>query len=462
MSVNNFFSPTANDPIVSTLFLMHFPEVYNKLVKRFPRQRSLDFLRTLGRYEPVKQTSYNIHEEDQIMDYITIAAVSNTGSFQVTITLSNPSDYAESGTRSYPRVSDRVEFINGAQGLIVSKNVASAFAHTITIQPINQAVYNVQTAAQVGDVLGIFSGAHEEGGTGYSEVLLPTTTVFTNQTQIFREYMSVTSSEQGNETWVDFTYPQTHPKAGESGRFYFIKAEADMVDRFMLKRELGLFTDDINDANLLAPSGSGNVVRTTRGFIPHLKQYAQQMDYVNQPTMAVFDTMVRLLNKVYGDKENMLMMGLNFGLGLKNFGLDMFKNGSVIYGNDGIAQDALKLGFKTLENSMGYTFHCQQVQALNHAATTGLSGMSYPDVAILVPMTKVKDTETGQDMDAFAVKYKKAAGMGARDWYKVWEIGGNSDRGTDNRLVRELHYQSEEGAQVYGGQRFIYITKKAA
>jgi hypothetical protein len=65
-------------------------------------------------------------------------------------------------------------------------------------------------------------------------------------------------------------------------------------------------------------------------------------------------------------------------------------------------------------------------------------------------------------MDSFAVKYKKAAGKGARDWYKIWETGGNSDAGTDASLKRELHVASEEGAQIYGAKRFIYCSKKVS
>ncbi len=458
MSVNAFFNPTINDSIVSSLELMHMPEVYNKLVGRFPLQRDLDFLKDLNRMIPVNQTAYSIHEENRIMDSIVIASKTNPSGTLVRITLDSTS-HTVSGTRSAPRVYDRVEFLNGAQGLVVAKNVTVDSAHTIDVQRVSS-LYDVVAAAVAGDTVGIFSTAHNEGGSGQTEILVPTTTVFQNQVQIFRDYSAVTSSEQGNQTYVEFTFPAGHPRAGESGKFLYIKGESDMVDRFMIKREVGLLTNDINDANLTV---GGNLVRTTRGFIPHIQRYGELMDYVNQPSMSTLDTAVRLMNTNYSEKEAMVLMGLNFSLGFKNFGVDLMKNGAVLYNStSGQAIDSVKLGFKTIGFASGHTFHMKGIAALSHADTTGIAGMKYSDLAIFCPTGKVLDKKTETNMDAFAVRYKKAQGKGARDWYKIWETGGNSDAGTDATLLRNLNISSEEGGQVYGAKRFIYCSKKVA
>lgn len=458
MAVNAFFNPTINDPIVSSMELMHMPEVYSRLVKRFPKQRDLDFLKEMGRMIPVKQTTWNWHEENKLIDSILIAGKSNTGTADVIITL-DASNHINSGKKSYPRKFDRVEFTNGAQGLIIDKNTSSDNAHTITVRPIS-ALHDVRSAASVGDLVGMFSTAHLEGGTGYTEILVPTTTVFNNQTQIFRDYMSVTSTEQGNQTWVDFTFPDGHPRAGESGRFLYIKGEADMVDRFHIKRELGLFTNDISDASLTDPT-TGDAIRTTRGFIPHIKRYGELMDYVGQPGMDTLDTMVRLANKNYSDPQFAVLHGLNFGIGLKNFGVDLMKNGAVVYNNTtGGQMDAVKLGFTTYSLN-GYEFMFKRLNVFSHADTTGLTGMSYSDLAIACPLGTVKDPKTKEEAPSFCIRYKKATGKGPREWYKIWEVGGNSDAGTDARLIRELHIESEEGAELHGAKQFMHISKKA-
>jgi hypothetical protein len=461
-----FFAPNINDPLISTLALVHKPDIYSKLIGRYPRQRFLDFLTLMGRMVPVAQTSYSTTEENRIMNPITIGAVSNPSGTNALITLGPGSyftDPATSASYSYPRVGDRVEFINGTQGYIIAKNVATPNAHTITVQAVN-ANYNPFTASNVGDYVGLFSMAYAEGGTGPTEVLVPQIDTFSNNCQIFYDWMSVTSSEQGNETWVKYDFPDDHPMAGQSGNFYFIKAEADMVDRFKLKRELGLFTNDIGDGSVIDPINNSNFpIRFTRGFIPTLRNYAQGMDYVGQPGMGTFDAIVRLMNKNYSELENMLLMGLNFGLGFKNFGVDLMKNGAFVYNSStGEQMDATSLGFKTLEYSTGHTFHCQTLAALAHADTTGLPGMTYPDIAIVAPMQKVTDKNTGMEMDPFAVKYKKPEGKGANKFFKIWETGGNSPNGTDKTLTRSLNMECEEGAQVYGAQRFVLITKKAA
>lgn len=462
MAVNAFFNPTINDPIVSSMELMHMPDVYRKLVGRYPRQRDLGFFKEMGRMAPVRQTTYQIHEENRLIDYVTIAGHTNPSGSLVRITL-DASNHTSAGTKSYPRLYDRVEFLNMAQGLIVAKNTSVANAHTIDIQPVS-ASHNVIAAAVTGDALGMFSQAHDEGGDGRREILVPTTTVFNNQVQLFRDKMKVTSSEQGNETWIkDFTFPAGHPRAGETGAFLYIKGEADMIDRYELQREIGLMTNDISDSGLtIQVDGVDTPVRTTRGFIPHVKQYGELMDYVNQPGMGTFDTIVKIQNKNYSDKESMIMMGLNFALGFKNFGVDLLKDGARIYSSGSGEMDAVSLGFKSIQFPTGHVFHLKGLEALSHADTTGLPGMVYPDLAIVCPTGTVKDAKTSMEMDAFAIKYKVAEGKGARGTYKIWETGGNSDAGTNSSLTRTLEVACEQGAQVYGGKRFIYCSKKAS
>ena len=420
----------------------------------------------MGRMVPVEQTSYTSTEENRILNPITIGSYTNGSGNNVVITLGPGSYFTPPNTSasySYPRVNDIVQFTNGTIGFIIAKNVTTPNAHTITVSPMS-AAYNVQTACNVGDEVAITSMAFAEGSSGPTEMLIPQIDTFTNNTQIYYDMADTTSSEEGNRTWVGYKFPEGHPKAGEVGDFYYIKAEGDTVVRFNLKRELGALTNDISDNSIIDPQGSTYSIRTTRGFIPTLRTYGQGLDYVGNPGMGTFDSIVRLMNKNYSVKENMLLMGLNFGLGFKNFGVDVLKNGSVIYNQaTGSEMDSISLGFKTLEFSTGHTFHTQVLDALAHADSTGLPGMAYPDLAMIVPMNeKVVDKTTGTSMDVFAMRYKKPKGKGANKFWKYWETGGNSDAGTDNSLQRRINFQCEEGAQIYGAQRCVLITKKAA
>jgi len=460
MDLHGFAVARITDQDVTGLDLMHKPEIYNKLVGQFPKQRDLLWLQELGMYEPVKQTSWSWHEENRLISSVTIAAKSAVVAGKtVRITL-DASDHYESGKYSYVRKNDRVEFSNGVQGVVIAKSEAVAGAHTIDVQRVHSTM-NPVDAAVVGAKIGVFSMAFAEGGVGYDKVVMPKTKTFTANVQHFREDFKVTSSEQGNKSWVEFKNVAGLPGGpdGTTG-FYFIKAQADAYDTFMFKRALGLLTNHGNDEEIIVNSDEPGV-RTTRGLIPHVKQYSQRMDYATKPTMGTFDTMIRLLNKNHSDQDNICLMGLDFALVLKDFGTDLMKNGGVLYNSsNGQAMDSVALGFNVWEfPTTGYRFHFKALRDLAHADTTGLPGFSYPGMAIVCPTNKRKDPVSGEQFSPVCIRYKTQSGDGARGWYKMWETGAYAQRATDDKLERRLHLASEEGTQVMGAGRFIFCEK---
>lgn len=449
-----------NNERVSALDLMHEPEIYKKLVGQYPKQKDLMFLQMMGAIkEVVGQSTFQWHEENKIISPITIAAKATVAAgVTVRITL-DAADHYDSGAYSYIRKNDIVEFANGAKGIVISKNTSVPSAHTVDIQQIN-ADYDVVAAAVVGAKVGIFSMGFAEGGVGYNATIMPKTTTYSNNLQIFREDFIVTTSEQGNKSWVEFTWPEGYPNAGQKAKFYFIKAEGDTYDRFMLKRELGMMTGAQDNGAIIVNSDEV-AVKTTRGFIPHITQYSNLMDYATKPTMGTFDTMMRILNKNYSDSDNYCLMGLDFSLVLKDFGTDLMKNGAVLYNSaDGRAMDATALGFSTYTfPTTGYNFHFKRLAALSHADSTGLPGFSYSGMAIICPTGKKKDAKTGEMQDPLSIRYKNPIGGGNKSWYKLWETGAGAATPTDSTLVRRMHLQSEEGIQTFGAARFIKVTK---
>lgn len=461
MDSQAFAAAAITDGIVTGLDIMHKPEIFNKLVGQFPKQRDLLFLQELGQYEPVKQTEFSWHEENRILASATIAAkatvVANT---TVRITLA-AEDHYDGGQYSYPRKNDRVEFANGVQGVIISKNTTVNGAHTIDVQRVN-ATMDPVAAAVVGAKLGIFSMAFAEGGVGYDATIVPKTTTYTAKCQIFRDKFTVTGSEEGNQSWVEFPTPAGLPGVDGKSGFFFVKAQADTYDRFMLKRELGLLTNAQDDGAVIVNAGEP-AVRTTRGFIPHVKQYSSLMDYAQKASMTTFDTMIRLLNKNHSDQDNLCLMGLDFALVLKDFGTDIMKNGGVLYNSSsGGAMDSVALGFSTYEfPTTGYKFHFKPLRALSNPDSTGLPGFTYSGLAILCPTSKRQDAKTGEMMAPLCIRYKKPIGGGARGWYKLWETGANASVPTNDVLNRNMEIQSEEAMQVFGAGRFIYCSKAA-
>lgn len=467
MSIQAFASTLgATDAIVSGFDLMHMPEVFRYLVGQYPMQKDLNFLDEMGASEEVKQTTFQWQEENRLNAPFTIAAkatVVGPGT-TVRITLS-ADDHNSNGAYSNVRVNDRVEFPRtGAKGFVIAKNETVANAHTIDVQRVNSD-YDVVAAAVVGQKVGIFSMGFAEGGRGYAQSLLPILSTFTGRVQLFRETFKVTTSEQTNKTWVEFEWPQGYTNAGEKGGFYFIKAEGDTYDRYNFKRELGLLTNAQDDGNIVI--GSDPAIRQTKGFIPHVKQYGELMDYASKPTMGTFETFQRLLNKNFSDPDVMGIMGLEFGMGLTSFGTDLTKAGGVLYNSsNGKPMDSLSLGFNMYEFATGYRFHMKGMRALNSADTTGLVGSVYPGLCIISPTgnKKAKVDGVAKQVAPITVRWKRVVGGGAQDGgvngrYKMWYTGGGADTPTDDTLTRQLNIAAEEGMQVMGAKRFIYCAK---
>lgn len=458
--LQSFAVKAVTDGNVSALDLMHMPSVYNKLVGQYPEQDDLMFLQVLGHMqEVVNQTTYQWHEENRLLSPITVAAKATViANKTVRITL-DAADHYDSGKYSYVRTHDTVEFANGAKGVVIAKNNAVPGAHTIDVQRMNSK-YDVVAATVVGAKVGVTSMAFAEGGAGYNETIMPKTTVYTGKLQIFRDTFEITTSEQGNGTWVDFTWPAGYPNAGQSGRFYFIKAEGDTFKRYRKKRELGLMINDQNDEDIIIDADEP-AIRTTRGFVPHVQQYSNLMGYANKPTMSTFDTMIRIQNKNYGDRVNLVLNGLDFGLALKDFGTDLMAKGAVLYNSSsGEPMESVSLGFSAF-NFPGtqYTYHFKSCRAFADADTTGLPGFKYSGMAIVCPTSKKKDPKSGNMEDPMCIRYKTPIGGGAKGWYKLWEHGGGAQVPTNGLLKRTMEIQSEEGIQVFGAARFTKIDK---
>lgn len=445
----NFSAQSMNGTIVSALDMINKPQMYNKLVGRYPKQRDLGWLDAMGKLIPVKGDEYNHHEEDILIPVQVIASVANGSGSDVIVTLDS-SSHANSGKNSYPRIGNLVQFKNKATGLIIDKSEVSDNAHTITVRPVN-ASQNVQTAAIAGDSFIVYSSAFESGTSGFTKAVIPTVTKVTNQLQTFSEFFQIDSHAEEDETWITYTNPTT--KQSESR--YHIKGEADTVDRFLMQEELGLFITPQSDANL--KDLNNNKILTTKALIPTLEESGNIIDYTTAPTMTTYDNLIKLWNSNFADEEHIMGEGLNFSLKNKNFHVDLAKNGAISYntfgGGDNGSKRALELGFASV-SYCGYTIHIKRMNILSHASTTGAPGFPYPDYFITIPMGKGRDPKTRELIDYFAIRYKKLGGKGNRDHWKVWETGGGSDAGTDSSLKRRVNYASVKGLQMFGAKRY--------
>lgn len=448
-----FAASEMTDILVSSMDMIHMPEEYYRLVGRYPKQTDIDWIEQMGKMIKVQQTDYYHHEEGRIIQAPVIADKANSGSADVIITLASESHYL-SGTRSYPRVKNLVQFSNGATGLVIAKSTTTPSAHTITVRPVNSD-QDVRTAAVVGATFICYSYAFEEGASGPDESVIPDVTKFSNQLMIFKDKFTVTSSEETNKTWFEVPTPD-----GGWGRAYYLKGEADTADRFRLAEQFGLFITPKSD-NLV--DADSNTIRTSRALIPTMEQYANIMEYSTEVTMDLYNTLSKTINKNYGDSEYVLGMGLNFSQKNTAFLSAFGKNGAVVYnsfgGGDMGSKKALSLGFNSIEMD-GYTYHTKKLNVLSHADTTGAAGFPYPDYCLAIPMGKGADPRSGEMIDYFGIRYKEwNNGPAGKGTYRRWETGGNAPVPTDASLKRSLNLASEKGLQVFGSKRYVLIKK---
>jgi hypothetical protein len=451
----NFAAEQMTGTLVSAMDYIHKPEVFNKLVGRYPLQTDIDLFEKMGKLSQVSSDTYHHHEEDELVPVQVIASVANGSGSDVVVTLASAS-HSNSGANSFPRVGNLVQFKNLATGLIVSKSVVTPSAHTITVRPVN-ASQNVQAAAIAADSFIVYSGAFEEGTSGFNQSVIPTTNKVTGQLQTFSEFFKVTSHEEANQTWVTFTNPITKQKEAR----YYVKGEADTADRFRMQEVQGLFLTPQSDAGLT--NAAGTAIATTKALIPTLTDSANLVDYTTAPTMTTYDNIIKLLNNNYSAQgEFMLGEGLGFSLKNKDFHIDFAKNGGIQYntfgGGENGSKKALEIGFSSV-SYCGVTFHIKRLSILSHAGTTGASGFPYTDYFIVIPMGQGYDPKGKEMIDYFGIRYKKLGGKGVREHFKVWETGGGSEAGTDSSLTRSINYASVKGLQVFGAKRYVLGRK---
>lgn len=183
--------------------------------------------------------------------------------------------------------------------------------------------------------------------------------------------------------------------------------------------------------------------------MPNLELNAPKLYYDNNPTVALFEQIIRLRRKLNQGRECMLQCGYEFLLKAKDIITQFGVNGSMVYNRSTVDLniDQIKIG--------GFTFNMKELMILNHPDITALPGFNYPWYFIIAPMDKTKDAKTGIMKDAFSIMWKRAKGGGARGHYKIWETGADADTPTDDQAVKRIHIRCRKGTRVVAASKFI-------
>jgi hypothetical protein len=196
-------------------------------------------------------------------------------------------------------------------------------------------------------------------------------------------------------------------------------------------------------------NGTQVAVATTMGYMPNLELNAPKLYYDNNPTVALFEQIIRLRRKLHQGKECLMQAGYEFLLKAKDIVTQFGANGGMVYN-----RQAVDLNINQIEIG-GFKFNLKELSILNHPTITALPGFNYPWYFIIAPMDRTKDSKTGIMKNAFSVMWKKQQGGGVRGHYKMWTTGADADVPTDDQAVRRVHLRTRKGTRVVAASKFI-------
>lgn len=380
------------------------------------------------------------------------------------LVLANESHSPQTGTHagkfSYPRQGQHILFSNNSEWRIAGVDKNTAFAHKLFLQKVQAAMPSLAaTIPLVGSTYGgnrfiIPTNSWEEATRGQQEGLVPAPKAHTSWLQTFTEKYKVTDLAQGNRTYG-------YNWRGKDINFTYVKGIEDTEIRMAAAMDNGLFLqnkDDGNLSNIDPETGEARSVYTTNGYIQNLEVNAQKIYYDTTPSVSLFRQIGRFRRSMQQGGRVMIFAGSEVMFTMEDLISTLGINGAMIYN-----RQAVDLGVSTIKTG-GVVYNIKPLNVLDHPKFGGAPGFPYPKYFIVAPMDKMNDAKTNIPRNAFQVIYKKATGVGARGWYKIWETGANSmsGSGVDGQAIRRIHIWAHLGMQVVGATKHILGKPLAA
>jgi hypothetical protein len=467
---NDFsIASSETNPLISNMSFLLKPQVGGTMFNINPLETDIGEMFKMGLEEEVKGEEIIHHEANQKFDApfvnssATQASVYGTASVgngdpalydsldyvQLASTSHSPSSGTNAGKFSYPRVGQLIQFKNRGTWRITGKRITVDSAHRLYLAKVNSdapSLANTLTSAggvYGGDQFAIIGSAFEEATHGMQTGIVPTSKTYTNYLQTFSEYYDVTDLAATNETYplkwdgqmIDFVYP---------------RGFSDTEERFAFLESAGLFLTPRGSAIPgFDKNGTAVTMDTTQGYMPNLEQNAAKLYYDANPTVALFEQIIRLRRKQNQGKDCLMKCGYEFLLKAKDIITQFGVQGGMTYNRKDVDLniDKVRIG--------GFNFSMKELTILNHPQITALPGFNYPWYFVIAPMDKSKDSKTGIMHNAFSIMWKKARGKGARGHYKLWRTGADSPEGNDDQAVERIHIRTRKGTRVVGATKFI-------
>lgn len=467
---NNFsIGSSEKFPLISNFSFMLEPDVNGTLFDINPMETDMGDMMKAGLMREVHNEDDIIHHEDNEIFDTPIVNTSTTqanvygtaaGSdpaamvgkpyIQLAAESHSPSSGDYTGKYSYPRVGQTIQFKNGGHWRITGKRETVDSAHRLYLDKINSNTPDLAaTITQVGSTYGgdlfiVPSSAWEEATAGQQTGLVPTTKTYNSYLQTFYDKYEITDWQERNKTYKMMWH-------GKPTNFVYVRGMEKTEIRFGASEDYGLYlTPRGTNIPGFDENGNATLISTTQGYFPNLETNAPKLYYDSNPTVNLFRQIARLRRKLLQGPKMVCQYGSEFGINVEDIISQFGVNGAIVYNRKDI-----DLGFRAVKTN-GMEVYMKEMRSLNHPKFAGAPGFPYPYQFVIAPYDKISDPKGGIPRNAYEVLYKKMVGGGARDHYKIWELGANAQRPTTAKLNRTIHMASRKGMRVVAAGKFIY------
>lgn len=374
------------------------------------------------------------HEDGFILNNIQIQSFTGGASPGATAVITiAAADYQESGTRS-PFSPNMTAKIDNTDLFIISKNQATPFAHTLTVQPIGaSSTATLNTILAAGKTVVPIGSAYAEQ-TGYQEGQANIPVLFTENLGISKNKItfSGTAATQKQKT------PQSYTGA------LYLPDEYDFKTFIQHKEEIS-FTALLG-AGGTANDEDGNTMNVVKGVIPQILERGNDYPYNTTITLEDMYNWTKILMRERAGNEHDMKMGLNAHAIVEKLTTDVMKNGARLYLDNQNGSTIKKIRMVDFGYNgfflNGFMFYTKQAVEFNHPKVTSASGQSYPWYIMITPVAMTKDKLTGQAMYTTQIGYKAAPGPHGINFDRKFQlrIGGDSST-TPNSEIDEINYR---------------------
>ena len=346
------------------------------------------------------------------------------------------------------RVGDQVLIAGGGQTVTARVSVAAAADANdrITVQPYAHShLSDLSFVDGDDDCTILVFGSENAKGVGYvgGRSNEPSFTTFTNKPIILKDQYEVSGSDVSQIGWVEVSGEQ-----GESGYYWYMKAEAETRSRFMDYLEMSMIESELVAGNsaIALPTDGGAGTAGTEG-------------------LAEFDAILAEFDKNGAIEENMMFLNRTTALAIDDMlaTMNSHGHGGTSYGVFENDEDmALNLGFSGFRRG-SYDFYKSDWKYLNDLATRGginanaTGGEAIRGVFIPAGVSSVYDQMLGKNLKRPFLHVRFRASQVESRKMKTW-ITGSVGAVTSDLDAMTVNFLSERCLVTQGANNFMLLS----